>query len=89
MRGRAKCPFCGSDEGYEEYNGEGDSWIYCSSCSARGPRVPYESDALTAWNGRAESTVPLETELKVIGLIRQELTLMRMKYSDMLSQMQS
>ena len=43
---RRRCPFCGSNDLFENYN-----WIRCERCKAEGPLARYESP-WAAWNRR-------------------------------------
>lgn len=50
------CPFCGhiaksSDAVQSDI---GQWWVECKDCGARGPVIPWELDAIMAWNKRKE-----------------------------------
>jgi hypothetical protein len=61
------CPFCGSWGAvwFVKDSDDGEAWVECAVCKARGPRVPLEGLALGAWNRRKAARLPgiLETEL--------------------------
>ena len=48
-----KCPFCGSEA--ETFEASEDSFsILCTGCGVETPYLPYLTEAIAAWNRRAE-----------------------------------
>lgn len=43
------CPFC---RGKGVVNGRKRKWVECKKCGAVGPKHPFLSDAIAAWNNR-------------------------------------
>ena len=52
--GVSECPFC---KGKPKVKGRKRKWVECKACGATGPRLPFVSDAITAWNNREELVV--------------------------------
>ncbi len=48
------CPFCGRDSAFL-YGCVGGHFVKCISCSSRSAVYPLKSEAIAAWNRRAES----------------------------------
>lgn len=53
-----QCPFCGGDTIRTEY-GDVAATVVCQKCNARTDYYPFVTEAVAAWNRRADTPVPV------------------------------
>lgn len=65
MRKLKPCPFCGNSDAFVERADFSSAYVFCNSCSAKGPtecqeadyeETPGERSARHAWNKRTRAT---------------------------------
>lgn len=79
------CPFCGWNDPVWQVERYASDWIvyaaHCANCDAQGKTADTKQEAATAWNRRAQSTIPLgENSAQpqppaMVGLTRNQQTL--------------
>ena len=62
------CPFCGDPAMVQRIGPHGNKWweVQCGGCGISGPDRGNETDAITAWNTRAQTDSRLDTAMKLL-----------------------